>query len=48
VLGYQGKVNGSVYRMNVPRADKIRDEGMEVPDSMASAIAINFQPTGGG
>jgi len=48
VLGYQGKVNGSVYRMNVPRADKIRDEGMEVPDLMASAIAINFQPTGGG
>ena len=46
-LGYQGKVNGGVYQMNIPRADKIRDEGMEVPDSMGSAIAINFQPTGG-
>jgi len=30
-LGYQGKVNGGVYQMNIPRADKIRDEGMEVP-----------------
>ena len=48
MLGYQGKVNGGVYQMNIPRADKIRDEGMEVPDSMGSAIAINFQPTGGG
>jgi hypothetical protein len=31
-LGCQGKVNGGVYQMNIPRADKIRDEGMEVPD----------------
>jgi hypothetical protein len=31
-LGYQVKFNGGVYQMNIPRADKIRDEGMEVPD----------------
>ena len=30
-LGYQVKFNGGVYQMNIPRADKIRDEGMEVP-----------------
>jgi len=47
-LGHQGKVNGGVYQMNIPRADKVRDGGMEVPESMGSAIAINFQPTGGG
>ena len=26
----------------------IKDGGMEVPAAMGSAIAINFQPTGGG
>lgn len=47
-LGHQGKVNGGVYQMNISRADKVRDGGMDVPDSMGAAIAINFQPTGGG
>ena len=47
-LGHQGKVNGGVYQMTIPRTGKVRDAGTEVPDSMGSAIAINFQPTGGG
>ena len=47
-LGHAGKVNGGVYQMNIRRADKITDAGMEVPESMGSAIAINFQPTGSG
>ena len=47
-VGHPGKVNGGVYQMNIPRGDRIHDEGMEVLDSMGSAIAINFQPTGGG
>lgn len=34
--------------MNIPRAEKIKDGGMDVPEAMGSAIAINFQPTGGG
>ena len=34
--------------MTIPRTGKVRDAGTEVPDSMGSAIAINFQPTGGG
>jgi hypothetical protein len=29
-------------------AELIRDGGMAVPSAMGSAIAINFQPTGGG
>jgi hypothetical protein len=32
----------------VPRAETIRDGGMEVPASMGLATAMNFQPTGGG
>jgi hypothetical protein len=47
-IGRKGKVNGGVYQLSIPRAEAIKDHGMEVPESMGSAIAINFQPTGGG
>ena len=47
-LGRAGKVNGGVYQVSVPRAETIRDAGVEVPASMGLATAINFQPTGGG
>jgi hypothetical protein len=47
-LGFKGKVNGGVYQVGVPRAEAIKDGGMDVPPAMGSAIAINFQPTGGG
>ncbi len=48
VLGHGGKVNGGVYQVSVPRAETIRDGGMEIPPSMGLASALNFQPTGGG
>lgn len=48
VLGHKGKVNGGVYQMSIPRAETIKDDGMDVPEAMGSAIAINFQPTGKG
>jgi hypothetical protein len=48
VLGAKGKVNGGVLQFSVPRAEKITEGGMEVPPSMGTAEAINFQPTGGG
>jgi len=47
-LGAKGTVNGGVYQFNIPRAEAITDDGMPVPTSMGTAIAINFQPTGGG
>jgi Domain of Unknown Function (DUF1259) len=47
-LGRKGNVNGGVYQVNIPRAERIRDGGMEISEAMGSAIAINFQPTGGG
>ena len=47
-IGRKGKVNGGVYAVSVPRAETPKDGGMEVPEAMGSAIAINFQPTGGG
>jgi Domain of Unknown Function (DUF1259) len=48
VLGSKGAVNGGVLQFSVPRAEKITDEGMEIPPSMGTATAINFQPTGQG
>ncbi|WP_445500247.1 DUF1259 domain-containing protein [Microvirga sp. G4-2] len=47
-LGRKGKINGGVYQVSVPRAEPVKDGGMEVPEAMGSAIAINFQPTGSG
>jgi hypothetical protein len=47
-LGRKGKMNGGIYQLSVARAEPVKDSGMEVPEAMGSAIAINFQPTGGG
>jgi hypothetical protein len=47
-LGAKGTINGGVYQVNIPRAESISEDGMTVPPSMGTAIAINFQPTGGG
>jgi hypothetical protein len=47
-LGYKGKENGGVFQYAIPRADTITDAGLAVPPAMGTAIAINFQPTGGG
>ncbi len=47
-IGYKGKANGGVYQFGIPRADSIKMDGMSIPDAMGTAIAINFQSTGGG
>jgi hypothetical protein len=47
-LAYQGTANGGVYQFSVPRAETISEGGMPVPPAMGTAIAINFEPTGGG
>ncbi|MER9338589.1 DUF1259 domain-containing protein [Mesorhizobium sp. M0293] len=47
-IGYKGKANGAVYQFTIPRAKPVEENGMEVPAAMGSAIAINFQSTGGG
>lgn len=48
VLGAKGRANGGVYQVGLRRAEPVRDGGMDVPDSMGSAQALNMQPTGGG
>jgi hypothetical protein len=47
-LGHAGKLNGGVYQVSVPRAETIREGGMDIPSSMGVATAINIQPTGRG
>ncbi|MER8885978.1 DUF1259 domain-containing protein [Mesorhizobium sp. M0816] len=47
-VGYKGKANGAVYQFTISRAEPVEENGMEVPAAMGSAIAINFQSTGGG
>jgi hypothetical protein len=47
-LGSKGNINGGVLQFSVPRAETITARGMDVPPSMGTATAINFQPTGNG
>jgi hypothetical protein len=47
-LGAKGNNNNGVYQFSIPRAETITDQGMTMPPSMGTAIAINFQPLGGG
>ncbi len=48
IMGRQGNVSGGVLHYNVPRAEKLTEEGMETPPSMGAGTVINFQPTGNG
>jgi hypothetical protein len=48
IIGRQGNVSGGVLHFNVPRAEKLTEEGMETPPSMGAGTVINFQPTGNG
>src|SRR4030088_1480061 len=50
LIGVKGQANGGVYQFNVPRRDPVMESGMQISPvgPMGVAIAINFQPTGGG
>jgi hypothetical protein len=48
ILGHNGKNNGGIYQVGVPRAEHITEGGMPVPNSMGVATSLNFQPTGNG
>jgi hypothetical protein len=48
IIGHKGTANGGVYQIGVPRPERITDGGMEIPPSMGTATALNFQPMGQG
>jgi hypothetical protein len=47
-LGFKGTANGGVFQFSIPRAESISEAGMQIPASMGTATALNFQPTGDG
>jgi len=47
-LRAKGTANGSVYQFSIPRRETPKSDGVPLSPPMGSAIAINFQPTGGG
>lgn len=47
-IGRRGNVSADVLHFNVPRAEKLMEEGLETPPSMGAGTSINFQPTGRG
>lgn len=47
-LGREGRAAGGVYGVSVPRAETIREDGMDVPPALGLGTAINFQAAGGG
>jgi biotin operon repressor len=48
IIGVKGQANGGVYQFTVPRRDPITEDGVQLTPAMGAAIAISFQPTGGG
>jgi hypothetical protein len=48
IVGHPGKANGGVDQFSVPRAERVTEHGMEIPPSMGTATAVNFQPLGEG
>jgi hypothetical protein len=50
IIGVKGQANGGVYQFAVPRRDPVTESGMPITPvgPMGVAIAIGFQPTGGG
>ncbi|HEX3531810.1 MAG TPA: DUF1259 domain-containing protein [Thermoanaerobaculia bacterium] len=45
-LGRKGTLAGTVLQVGVPRAEKIEENGMEIPPTMGMANALNFQRIG--
>jgi hypothetical protein len=50
IIGVKGQASGGVYQFAVPRRDPVTENGMQMSPvgPMGVAIAIGFQPTGGG
>jgi biotin operon repressor len=47
-MGRKGKDNGGIHSFSIPRAQPVKEGGMELSEAQGAATAINFQPTGDG
>lgn len=43
ILGFKGNKNGKIIQFGIPRNDKIREMGIEIPPYMGMATTINMQ-----
>lgn len=46
VLGYSGRMNGSIVQYSIGRSELITESGHQLLPAMGVATALNFQPTG--
>ena len=46
-FGYTGNKDGNLLRFNIPRNEKIKDGGIELPETFGIGSAITFQKVGG-
>jgi hypothetical protein len=44
IMGYQGWADDGIYAYEVPRAERITENGMEIPPTMDVATILKFQP----
>lgn len=45
-LGYKGKREGSILKFSIPRNERIKDAGVEIPENFGVNSVINFQKVG--
>ena len=45
-LGYSGKKEGNILKISVPRNERIKDAGVEIPENFGVNSVINFQKIG--
>ena len=45
-LGYKGKKEGSILKFSIPRNERIKDAGVEMPENFGVNSIINFQKVG--
>jgi hypothetical protein len=45
-LGYSGKKEGNILKFSVPRNERIKDGGVEIPENFGVNSVINFQKIG--
>ena len=46
IIGMAGKKEGSILKFGVPRIERIKDQGMELPENFGINSTINFQKVG--
>jgi len=46
IMGYTGKKEGKILKFSVPRNERIKDAGIEIPENFGINSVINFQKAG--